>query len=155
MKHKICWEYTGYLTNRIVAIDEAIAGIDLTETCDQLSSLGWDEPIITLHNCKKYHVEETQDLPWWVDLERFYSSTIYSARVMMCGDIDTNLNRLIDTPISDRDFENIVKLLKTKKFKSEFRQSLRDQVLLWLNNPNAIYNSPLSYRQLAAIDYRR
>lgn len=41
-----------------------------------------------------------------------------------------------------------VKLLKTRKFRSDFRRSLRDQLVAWLETPEERqYDSPFSYRQ--------
>lgn len=39
------------------------------------------------------------------------------------------------------------KLLKTKNFRSRFRQSLRDQLVQWLENPAPKYARPFSDRQ--------
>lgn len=41
----------------------------------------------------------------------------------------------------------VVTLLKTKNFRSNFRQSLRDQLDKWLQNPESGYASPFSPRQ--------
>lgn len=43
----------------------------------------------------------------------------------------------------------VCKLLKVKKFRSEFRKSLRDQVVTWMETPvnERKYNSPFSNRQ--------
>lgn len=49
------------------------------------------------------------------------------------------------------DFLAIARLLKTKKFKSTFRQSLRDQVVTWMNDPNPKYARPLSANQLGCL----
>lgn len=45
--------------------------------------------------------------------------------------------------------EKVVPLLKTKKFRSEFRQSLANQVREWLNSTNRTFDTPLSFRQLS------
>lgn len=47
-----------------------------------------------------------------------------------------------------RDKERFLNLLKTKKFRSEFRKSLFNQVKNWLLDDNPQYNSPLSPRQM-------
>ena len=47
----------------------------------------------------------------------------------------------------------LIKLLRTKKFRSEFRQSLRDQLVAWLETPaeEREYPSPLSPKQFRAL----
>jgi hypothetical protein len=46
-------------------------------------------------------------------------------------------------------YEPVIKLLKTKNFRSQFRQSLNNQVREWLNNPeNRKFPYPLSSKQL-------
>lgn len=40
-----------------------------------------------------------------------------------------------------------VKLLRTKKFRSDFRQSLYNQLTSWLNDDNPKYDTPFSNRQ--------
>lgn len=58
-------------------------------------------------------------------------------RLAQCYDFDT--------------LYEIEKLLKTKKFRSSFRESLYDQIHAWLNTPrkNRKYSSPLSPKQLS------
>jgi hypothetical protein len=53
-------------------------------------------------------------------------------------------------------YNGVHKLLCTKKFRSSFRQSLRDQVETWLRDPNPTYDFPLSPKQTSYIttDYR-
>jgi hypothetical protein len=41
----------------------------------------------------------------------------------------------------------IYKLLKVKRFRSEFRASLAKQIRTWLDNPNPSYETPLSPKQ--------
>lgn len=51
---------------------------------------------------------------------------------------------------------DVRQLLCVKKFRSEFRKSMREQVELWLRDPNPTYVWPLSPRQTTAIaDLRR
>lgn len=45
-------------------------------------------------------------------------------------------------------FEAVIKLLKTRKFRSEFRAKLCQQVRDWLANPAPRYATPLSTKQL-------
>lgn len=44
-----------------------------------------------------------------------------------------------------------IKLLNTKTFRSGFRQSLRDQLEAWLNDPAPRYDSPFSSRQWVSL----
>jgi hypothetical protein len=46
-------------------------------------------------------------------------------------------------------YEQVVPLLKTKKFRSEFRQSMANQVREWLNSTERKFKTPLSFKQLA------
>ena len=46
-------------------------------------------------------------------------------------------------------YEQVVPLLKTKKFRSEFRQSMANQVREWLNSTDRKFKTPLSYKQLS------
>lgn len=53
-------------------------------------------------------------------------------------------------------YNGVHKLLCVKKFRSEFRKSLRDQVEAWLRDPNPTYDFPLSPKQTSYLttDYR-
>lgn len=43
--------------------------------------------------------------------------------------------------------EAVFKLLRVKRFRSDFRNSLAQQVRKWLDNPNSTYETPLSAKQ--------
>ena len=58
-------EYTGYLTSQIAAVEEQIDKLDLTETCEHWWSSGPCDPIVSVGQAPRYHVEE-QDVPSWV-----------------------------------------------------------------------------------------
>lgn len=47
--------------------------------------------------------------------------------------------------------DSVLALLRTRRFRSEFRRSLCEQVRAWLTNPAPQHSSPLSLRQLQAI----
>lgn len=49
--------------------------------------------------------------------------------------------------LKEDDFNKVTRLLKTKKFRSKFRESLANQVREWLKG-NSEYNTPLSKGQL-------
>ena len=48
---------------------------------------------------------------------------------------------------SGRIYDGCWDLLKTKKFRSKFRESLATQLREWLSNPAPKYNKPFSWRQ--------
>jgi hypothetical protein len=48
-------------------------------------------------------------------------------------------------------YDGVVRLLKTKKFRSNFRQSMAMQVRAWLADTAPRYNTPLSPKQLRFI----
>ena len=52
------------------------------------------------------------------------------------------------------EFKAVAQLLRTRVFRSSFRQSLRDQVLVWLDESVNRFERPLSPRQLAMITRR-
>lgn len=52
------------------------------------------------------------------------------------------------------EFKAVAQLLRTRVFRSSFRQSLRDQVLVWLGESVNRFEKPLSPRQLAMITRR-
>ena len=52
------------------------------------------------------------------------------------------------------EFKAVAQLLRTRVFRSSFRQSLRDQVLVWLDESVSRFEKPLSPRQLAMITRR-
>ena len=57
-----------------------------------------------------------------------------------------NLVRKLKKASVDR-FDSIFSLLKVKKFRSEFRKSMAQQVRSWVNDPAPKYDSPLSWKQ--------
>lgn len=59
-----------------------------------------------------------------------------------------NLARLREAFRSVETFEAAIKLLKTKKFRSDFRASLARQIRAWIDDPAPKYASPLSPKQL-------
>lgn len=44
-----------------------------------------------------------------------------------------------------------LKLLATKKFRSSFRESLRNQLSVWLADPSPVYESPFSPKQWSSV----
>ena len=60
----------------------------------------------------------------------------------------------LDTLQNDKVRQNAIrKLLSVKNFRSDFRRSLRDQVISWLNTPvsERKYPFPLSFRQMGCL----
>jgi hypothetical protein len=54
----------------------------------------------------------------------------------------------LSTAISGSNLESVIKLVKTKKFRSSFRESMANQVREWLANPNPKFPKPLSPKQM-------
>lgn len=55
------------------------------------------------------------------------------------------------TELSESEALAIIKLLKVKKFRSNFRKSCSQQIRSWLADPNPKYSSPLSHKQIKYI----
>ena len=65
-----------------------------------------------------------------------------------CGVTRKQISKLCSA-LNQNDFKAVLGLLKTKKFRSEFRKSLADQVRIWVKAENPSYRMPLSRKQLS------
>ena len=101
----------------------------------------------------KYEVRET-DLPEWLPISFYISRGWYSPQqwrsVFDAPDFET-AKWLLTLDMYAR--PKIIQLLNTKKFRSEFRKSLRSQIVEWLETEpdKRKYESPLSMRQWQAL----
>lgn len=57
----------------------------------------------------------------------------------------------IRVAVGTGNFDNVMRLLTTKKFRNPFRASLADQVRKWVNDKNPKYYKPLTNRQMQYI----
>lgn len=124
--------------------------VDLEATGTFCASADWDM-LVT----EKLYEARTVELPDWLSAEEWCRSYIEWKFVWAAG-VDrewpeTWQRGLARLPFADR--YAACKLLATKKFRSDFRRSLRDQIVAWLETaPDARkFPSPLSSRQWCAI----
>ena len=109
----------------------------------------WDDD--RLVTCKVYAME-TITLPSWLPLDEYLQNLI-SWKYAWGSGVDVEWpetwQRGIAKISSTADRIAVVKLLATKKFRSEFRKSLRDRLVEWLETPSEkrAYPSPFSARQ--------
>ena len=93
------------------------------------------------------------DLPDWMDLDRYPGWCVHWSYLLAHGaDPEWPESWLMGLMFMRGDAARVAicKLLRTKKFRSAFRQSLRDQVVAWLETPreDRKHASPLSERQV-------
>jgi len=96
------------------------------------------------------------ELPTWLDPEDWLYNTVAWKYTWGLGVEKTwpeSWQRGLYSLPRDGKLLACVKLLKTKKFRSTFRQSLRDQLVAWLETPadQRCYDNPFSARQWAAL----
>lgn len=97
----------------------------------------------------KYELRE-KELPEWLSPEVYTNTEWYLShrwdKVLTAPDMKT-ARWLLTLP--DAELNAVLKLLNTKKFRSEFRKSLRDQIVNWLETElsERKHKTPLSYRQ--------
>ena len=96
----------------------------------------------------KYEVHEIE-LPSWMTTNEYCLNYISWKYLWGCGadpEWPEEWQRLL---INGRTAEKLalIQLLKTKKFRSEFRMGLRDQLVTWLNDTERRYASPFSPKQ--------
>jgi hypothetical protein len=132
-------------------VAEYIPGsVDLNETVVQCVS--WDNDMLVQNT--RYEVR-TVTLPEWLSLEEWLRSTTSwsylwaDARTM---ELPENFQRAL-LNFSGGLREAMVALLVTKNFRSSFRQSLRDQLVKWIETPVEArqFNMPFSRRQIEAL----
>lgn len=82
-----------------------------------------------------YEVHEIE-LPSWMTTDEYCRSYFLWKLLWGCGADPEWPEKLA-----------LVQLLKTKKFRSEFRMGLRDQLVTWLNDTERRYASPFSKKQ--------
>ena len=102
-------------------------------------------------SAKKYEIREVE-LPDWLSVSE-YCSRVKSDRealvTQLSGLTGKQALALIDLDIEKRAV--CVKLLETKKFRSSFRQSLRDQLDRWIDDAEKKYDSPFSWKQWSCL----
>ena len=124
--------------------------VDLEATGTFCASFDWD----MLVPAKLYEVREIT-LPSWMSAEEYTTGWIEWKYVWGAG-VDMSWPEAWQRGLAGLSFADraaACKLLRTKKFRSSFRKSLRDQIVSWLETPadQRRYESPLSARQWAAI----
>jgi hypothetical protein len=124
--------------------------VDLNETGTFCASFDWD----MLVTAKLYEVRDVE-LPSWLPAAEWCNATIDWKYTWGAG-VDRAWSEAWQRGLKSLSFADryaACKLLNTKKFRSEFRKSLRDQIVAWLETPAADrrYGNPLSPRQWAAI----
>jgi hypothetical protein len=124
--------------------------VDLNETGTFCASSDWDMLVTE----KLYAVREVE-LPEWMSADEWCRNYITWKYVWASG-VELTWSEAWQRGLARLSFADryaACKLLRTKKFRSEFRKSLRDQIVAWLEAaPEARnYASPLSDRQWAAI----
>ena len=155
-KHRVAWKYLGYMREKIVAVDEEIDGLDLAATCQHWTSWGGacDEIVKGIQGLL-YRIQETWELPDWCDVRRLMTDGRYRHNVLelsRLSDPDAgSLARLAEQ--EEAMVEGCVKILIVRKFRSDFRRSLRRQVDAWLDGGSK-YDTPLSPRQVACLSRR-
>jgi hypothetical protein len=153
MKHKIAWQYDGYLMESLVAIDDECDKLDITLLTEHFWSGGSCEPIESVGMKPLYRFEESIELPIWCNVRKYYNDYYYRAivlEILQLNDFNNSLYEKLTELLSIDTVKCCIALLKVKKFRSTFLQSLRLQLDQWLNG-NGKYDQPFSYRQLECI----
>jgi hypothetical protein len=128
--------------------------VNLDETVVQCVS--WDNDMLV--QATRYEVRPVT-LPEWLSLEEWLRSNISwsylwaDARTM---ELPENFQRAL-LNFSGGLREAMVALLSTKNFRSNFRKSLRDQLVNWIETPveDRQYNMPFSRRQIESLVSQR
>ena len=147
--HQILLRQTGevsYTPRDPVAVYEP-GTVDLEETTSCcLSSDDW-----RLVSTKLWEVREIT-LPDWLAPEEWLRNTTVWKWAWGCG-VDPEWPEAWQRTLAQGGFScaqriACVKLLGTKKFRSEFRASLKEQLVAWIENPEGRkYDRPFSQRQ--------
>lgn len=69
----------------------------------------------------------------------------------ICCGISRHELRRVRFSMNQEEFKAVCVLLKTRKFRSKFRESLAAQVRAWIADPKPKYDSPLTRKQLNAL----
>ena len=114
-----------------------------------------DDRLVT---CQKYSVRRVE-LPAWLSPREWAGNCVEWKYTWGAG-VDPSWPEAWQRGLATLEFDCrywAAKLLKTKKFRSEFRASLRNQIVAWLETPavERKYGSPLSWRQWEALSGRR
>lgn len=146
------WEYNGYDDSDFYAVVWDGEGFSVVETgstrycggsilsakADEITKQAFDE---VLEEWRKYMVQQLV--------------CARKAQLRACRIPDADIDPLVECVFgeSKKIWEPIIKLLGTKKFRSEFRENLARQVREWLHTPVADrrYQFPLTPRQLDCI----
>lgn len=124
--------------------------VDLEETGTFCASSDWD----MLVPAKLYEVRDIT-LPSWMSADEWCRRSIEWKYVWGAG-VDMSWPESWQRGLAGMSFADraaACKLLNTKKFRSNFRKSLRDQIVTWFETPAEArrYDSPLSARQWETI----
>jgi len=138
-----------YTPRRPVAVFEG--QVDLTEQKEAILSSDDFRPI----KVNRYEVKAIE-LPDWLDPQEWLRDPLAWEAALSLAEPDwpeSWVRLLVDLHPEPKKRSAAAKLLKTKNFRSEFRQSLRNQIVAWIETPpdEREYKSPLSYRQWNAI----
>lgn len=134
-----------YTTNTLVKVfDPATDADKLNETVDVLASSD-DWRLVTV---KKYSTTDVE-VPCWMDPASYPDRAIDMKYFLGAGGNEAWgrewFERLVSLDFGVR--FACCQLLNTKNFRSDFRRSLRDQLVKWLNGESN-YSSPFSPKQL-------
>ena len=134
------------LTNPMIPLGPWVGQVDLS-TMGNYSS---PESKKTLVQAPKYEVHEIE-LPEWLPTERYCGDYIRWSRLWGYGadpEWPESWQRLLVLINGDPQAKiACIDLLNTKKFRSEFRSSLRDRLVTWLEDPEARFPSPFTPKQ--------
>lgn len=146
--YKILFEHYGENSDTAkspVAVWDNQVDLSATRTC----CTNWDDN--SLVSVNRYQVLDVT-LPNWLDANEWIRNALKWQWAWDLG-VDASWpeswQRWFIGKASEAAKLAIIKLLKTKNFRSEFRQSLRDQFVQYVETPEEArqYNSPFSPRQ--------
>jgi hypothetical protein len=120
--------------------------IDIAHNQDTAPGQGQDMP--------RYKVENVE-MPDWMDAKFYIQSFSIIGEIFFDVGKDISeqeFNKWVTLFHKGKNtYDAIVKLVKQKTFRSEFRKSLRAQVDAWFANPEPVYSCPLSPKQMECI----
>lgn len=126
--------------------------VDLGTTATFCASADWDMPVV----CPVYEVRAFE-LPAWLPASEFAASALEWRYTWGAG-VEKSWPESWQRGLRAMSFERrytAAKLLRVKKFRSEFRKSLRDQLVAWLETPaqSRRFASPLTARQWDCLEH--
>jgi hypothetical protein len=151
----LCKKYGENSTTAASPVRPFVEGQDekLLEVTGTFCLNSGDDRLVT---CKVYETAEIT-LPDWLDPTEWANNTTSWKWAWGCG-VDQTWPEHWQRTLAKGNFSTaeklaLVKLLKTKNFRSDFRRSLAEQVKAWLDTPadDRKYNRPLSPRQMDAL----